>query len=117
MTENNKDRRMVPGQADPGFIKNISMQVRLILRLIADSRVNFLLKLLPIGSLAYLLAPDLLPVNPIDDAVVLGVGVYMFVELCPPDVVEEHRRALWGEEKGEAVDAEFKEEDEKNKGG
>ena len=85
-----KDRRITP--SDGRFFRDIANQVRLILRLIADPRVNPLIKLLPIGSLIYLISPiDFFPVNPIDDAIVVGLGTYMFIELCPPDIVQEHK--------------------------
>ena len=58
-----------------------------------DPRVNPMLKLLPIGSLLYMIIPDLAP-GPIDDAAIIWIGAYLFVELCPPAVVEEHRRDL-----------------------
>jgi len=102
MTEENKSRSIVPKKTDPGFIKNLIRQLQLILRLMGDKRVSFLLKLLPIGSVVYMIAPDLFPV--VDDALVLGLGSYIFIELCPPDVVEEHRQAIWGES-GQIQDA------------
>ena len=75
-----------------GFFQGLSNRVRLIARLMADNRVSPLLKLLPIGTLIYLVVPfDLMPVIPVDDAAVLWVGNYLFVELCPQDVVQE----LW----------------------
>jgi hypothetical protein len=52
-----------------------------------------LLKLLPIGSLVYLVMPDIAP-GPIDDAAVIWLATYLFVELCPPDIVQEHLDAL-----------------------
>ncbi len=74
-----------------GFFKGLSNRVRLVARLMADSRINPLLKLLPIGSLIYLVVPtDLLPLIPVDDAAVLWLGSYLFVELCPDHVVQEH---------------------------
>ena len=74
-----------------GFFKGVSNRVRLVARLMADSRVSPLLKLLPIGSLVYLVIPlDLLPIIPVDDAAILWLGSYLFVELCPQDVVQEH---------------------------
>ncbi|MGD2155980.1 MAG: hypothetical protein PVG14_10830 [Anaerolineales bacterium] len=79
---------------DGGFFHDLSNQVKLILRLMADPRVNPIIKVLPIGSLLYfILFPDLAP-GPIDDALVVGIGLYLFVELCPPEVVKEHREAL-----------------------
>jgi hypothetical protein len=59
----------------------------------ADRRINPLIKLIPIGTVLYFFIPDLI-LGPIDDALILGVGVYLFIELCPPAIVEEHRQAL-----------------------
>ena len=75
----------------PGFFQGISNRARLIVRLMGDKRISPLLKLLPIGSLIYLVVPtDLMPIIPVDDAAVLWLGSYMFVELCPQDIVQEH---------------------------
>ncbi len=75
----------------PGFFQGLSNRVRLVARLMADRRVSPLLKLLPVGSLVYLVIPtDLLPIIPVDDAAILWLGSYLFVELCPQDIVEEH---------------------------
>jgi len=88
-----KDKRITP--SDSGFFHDLADKGRLILRLIADPRVSFLVKLLPIGSLVYLIVPiDLFPLNPIDDAIIIGLGTYMFIELCPQEVVKEHMDAL-----------------------
>ena len=87
-----KDRRIIP--TDRGFFSDIAIQIKLIFRLLADPRVHPIIKLLPIGSLIYLVFPDFFPLNPIDDAVIIGLGTYMFVELCPPEVVQEHKDAL-----------------------
>jgi hypothetical protein len=59
----------------------------------ADRRVHPLVKLLPVGAVAYWLIPDLAP-GPIDDALLMWLGAYLFVELCPPEVVREHMHAL-----------------------
>lgn len=87
-----KNKKIVP--VDGGFFRDIANQIKLIFRLIADPRVHPLVKLLPIGSLIYLAFPDFLPLNPVDDALVVGLGTYLFVELCPPEVVQEHKDAL-----------------------
>lgn len=71
-----------------GFFQAFGDRIRLIIRLVADGRVNPLVKVLPIASLVYLLFPDIMP-GPIDDAVILWLSNYLFVELCPPDVVDE----------------------------
>ena len=86
----------------------------------ADSRVSPWLKILPLGSLIYLIVPDIAP-GPLDDAAVIWLGTYLFVELCPPQIVQEHLRALTQEVPGdwpnqiaqedEIIDAEFTEEE------
>ncbi|MGC9384967.1 MAG: YkvA family protein [Kosmotogaceae bacterium] len=97
-----------------GIIENLS----LIFRLMKDPRVDSRLKLLPVGALLYLIVPiDFLPINPLEDAVILWLGGTLFIELCPEDIVQEHRRALHRASSGvditetiphEIVDAEFK---------
>ncbi len=76
-----------------GFFQKIWMEVKLVLRLMKDKRVNPLIKLLPLGAFIYWIIPDLVP-GPVDDAMVMWFGFYLFIELCPPDVVSEHRQAL-----------------------
>lgn len=77
-----------------GVFKDLTLRIKLVLRLMSDPRVNILLKAIPVVSLLYLIGfPDLAP-GPIDDAGVIWLGMYLFVELCPPDVVEEHMGAL-----------------------
>ena len=90
MTKRSKPR--LPS-SDRNFFTTIADEIRLVLRLMADGRVNPLLKLLPIGTVIYFFFPDLI-IGPIDDALILGIGTYLFIELCPPYIVEEHREAL-----------------------
>ena len=82
-------------QAKEGFFRELYQNLRLIIRLMGDSRVNFLLKILPVGALLYWVVPfDFLPVNPLVDTLVIWMGCALFLELCPDDVVNEHRQAL-----------------------
>jgi uncharacterized membrane protein YkvA (DUF1232 family) len=90
---------MIPPQG--GVVRDFVLRVKLILRLVGDKRVNPWLKLLPIGGLLYLVSPlDLIPdialpiIGELDDAAVLWITNYFFVELCPPEVVREHVKAL-----------------------
>jgi len=76
-----------------GFFQDIGTRIKLIIRLMCDRRVSFFLKLLPIGTLVYLVVPDLIPFV-IDDALVIWLGTYLFVELSPEAVVDEHMTAL-----------------------
>lgn len=82
-----------------GVIKDLVVRLKLILRLMGDPRVNFLVKVLPIVSLAYLIWPiDLIAGIPglsaLDDIAIVSLGNYLFVELCPPNVVQEHMKSL-----------------------
>jgi hypothetical protein len=86
------DRKIIPSQ-DNGMFESLAKRIKLILRLLGDARVSPLLKLIPIGSLVYLLIPDL-AIGPIDDALVIWLSTYLFVELCPPEVVQEHMKNL-----------------------
>lgn len=85
---------------DSGFFENLTMQIKLILRLLADRRVSPLLKLLPIGALVYMVFPDI-AFGPIDDALVIWLGSALFIELCPQEIVKEHRDALTSVIEGE----------------
>ena len=116
-------RNIVPRSG--GFFQDLTNRFRLISRLLMDGRVNPLIKLLPVATLVYVVVPvDLLPVNPIDDAFIIWIGTTLFVELCPPEVVQEHLHLLdrWpaaGQkqdgssptQEGEVVDGEFFESD------
>lgn len=73
-----------------GIIRDLSLRAKLVIRLIGDGRVKPLLKLLPIGSLVYLvLFPDL-AIGPFDDAAILWLATYLFVDLCPSEVIQHH---------------------------
>jgi len=99
-----------------GILKEFLKQAKLVGRLIGDRRVNGLLKLIPIASIIYLVSPiDLVPglavpvLGVLDDAAVVWIGTTLFIELCPADVVQEHRDALDGYssgDSGEIIDAE-----------
>lgn len=91
MTEK-KDRSIVKSTG-PWLLGDITARIKLIWRLMADSRVNPVLKVLPVSTLLYLVFPDLAP-GPVDDALIIWLGTYLFVELCPPQVVQEHMANL-----------------------
>jgi hypothetical protein len=120
MPENPNRKVTVPDS--PGMVTDLVNRIKLIIRLLGDRRVNPLIKLLPIGSALYFIIPDLV-IGPLDDAAIIWLATYLFVELCPPDLVDEHMRAIQGlpaaasgggtstgdEEiiDGEVIDAEF----------
>ena len=113
MSENNKQ----PIKFEGGIFREIANQFKLIMRLMSDPRISVGLKLLPFASALYFIFPDIVP-GPIDDAFIIGIGTYIFIELCPPEIVQEHRDALnqtiggqWRDpQEGDIVDGEFKEE-------
>jgi len=94
-----------------GFFSDITNPLKLIIRLMTDRRVNPIIKIIPIATMAYLFIPSLSS-GPLDDAAVIGLGLFLFVELCPPEVVEEHRAALAGMISGQWRDPEAGEGDE-----
>lgn len=77
---------------------------RLVWRLFWDGRVPLLLKLAMPMSLSYLAWPlDLIRdfsgvplVGRVDDFIILALASIIFVRLSPPQIVREHREAIWG---------------------
>jgi uncharacterized membrane protein YkvA (DUF1232 family) len=96
-----------------GMTRSFVDRLKLILKLMGDSRVSPWVKLIPIGAVAYLISPiDIIMGIPgvaaLDDAAILWIGSNLFVELCPPDVVQEHMRDLGSnleDSSGDVVDA------------
>jgi uncharacterized membrane protein YkvA (DUF1232 family) len=100
-----QDQRPVPVQSDDTgallvWIQDAVRQFRLAWRLFWDQRVPVWTKLIPPVALGYVLFPfdiitDLAPgLGQLDDIAVVLIGLKLFVELSPPDVVREHLRAL-----------------------
>jgi len=107
------DKRSVIVPPKGGMMKDFVKRLKLITRLMSDRRVNMLVKLLPLASLAYLFWPvDAVPlpvIGALDDAAILWIGSTLFVELCPSNVVKEHQAELdtnLEEDGGDVVDAE-----------
>ena len=108
-----------------GILGELIRNAQLTWRLLKDPRVPLPIKLIIPGVVGvYLLSPidfmpDVLPLlGQIDDIAVLFGGVMLFIQMCPPDIVDEHRAALAGEVQapqpatgghaGETVDAEYR---------
>ncbi|MET0152797.1 MAG: YkvA family protein [Candidatus Binatia bacterium] len=74
--------------------------VRLYWRLFRDRRVSILAKALLVLTLAYVVwpfdvIPDVLPfVGEADDLGIVLSGLWLFVRLCPPEVVLERVREI-----------------------
>lgn len=101
------------------WIQELIRQARLAWRLFWDRRVPWPTKLIPPAVLIYLLSPiDILPdlglgLGQLDDIAVLLLGIKLFIELAPADVVREHLRALgakveeWSAEEPAVIEGEF----------
>ncbi len=105
----------IMGNIGPGFISDIILKVRLTIKLLQDKRVNTWYKLVPALCLVYLIVPLDFLFGPIDDAVVLYLGMDWFISLCPVDIVQEHTDMIKGKsgnkDAEQIVDAEFKEDE------
>jgi len=95
----NKKRNDLVVSSGGGVLRDLVLRFKLIVRLMGDKRVNPFVKLIPVASLAYLFFPfDLISMVPgvsaLDDVALVSLGAYMFIEFCPPDVVQEHMQNL-----------------------
>jgi uncharacterized membrane protein YkvA (DUF1232 family) len=107
-----------------GWIASLIRNLRLAWKLLWDSRVPLLTKLLIPGVMAlYVLSPiDLIPdaipgFGQLDDLAVFVLAVKLFIELSPRAIVQEHLRSLMGggstpqpgaASEGEVVDGEYR---------
>jgi uncharacterized membrane protein YkvA (DUF1232 family) len=104
---------VIPPQG--GMIRDFIMRIKLILRLVGDRRISFWLKIIPVAGILYLISPlDIIPdiafplVGELDDAAILWLTNALFVELCPPEIVQEHIKLLTSSARpsyGDVVDA------------
>jgi hypothetical protein len=111
-----KDSREINTPRDSNFFKGIADHLKLVWRLWQDPRITPFLKILPLGSILYLISPFDMAIPLIDDIGILWFFTYLFVELCPDEIVEEHRHAIqttiqteWKKEEDD--DYQFQEED------
>lgn len=97
---NEKKNWLGPYIPQGSFIQDMLQQAKLAFSLMIDPRVHPLAKLVPIASVAYLfwpidLLPDVVPVlGQIDDVGLVMLGLRLFFEFAPPEVVREHLRRL-----------------------
>lgn len=111
---NPNERQVTP--TNIGFLAGLVRQARLTWRLLTDNRVPLWLKGIIPATLLYVISPvDLLPdvvpvLGQMDDLAVVAVGLKLFIDLCPPAIVQEHLKALiqetgWKVEKPESSSA------------
>jgi uncharacterized membrane protein YkvA (DUF1232 family) len=86
----------VPPQRGIGFFRQLIEQVRLSWALLLDNRVPLVVKLIPLGAIAYVVSPiDLVPdiflgLGQLDDLGILMAALTTFNSIAPGYVVEEH---------------------------
>ena len=79
-----------------GILAEIIKNIKLIWRLLNDRRVPPLLKMIIPATLVYLIfpidiIPDLAPgLGQLDDVAVILLGLKLFVEMCPEEIVRQH---------------------------
>lgn len=79
---------------DGDFFRGLADHAQLIWKLWLDPRISPFLKLLPLGGIIYLISPLDMAVPVIDDVGVIWFFTYLFIELAPEEIVEEHRRSI-----------------------
>lgn len=109
------------------LVQEIVQQGKLTWNLLMDARVPLLTKIIPFAALAYLISPvDVLPdiflgLGQLDDIAIVLMGLRLFLEFSPADVVREHLRRIasqghWSvdvpEDKGkdDVIDGQFRAE-------
>jgi uncharacterized membrane protein YkvA (DUF1232 family) len=103
-------------------LAEIIKQLRLVLRLWSDPQVAPWVKVIPPVALAYVIFPiDFLPdlalgLGQLDDVAIVLLGIKLFVELCPPEVVRQHLEDLGAvsqedvarQNQGEVIDGSYR---------
>jgi uncharacterized membrane protein YkvA (DUF1232 family) len=78
----------IPGSQ--GFFHQLALRIKLFFRMMKDPRSSIFLKASPLFIILYLISPiDLVPFMPLDDAAVISLAFYLFIELSPKDVIDE----------------------------
>lgn len=86
-----------------GVLTQFVRTLRLVWRLLNDSRVSILPKLIIPAAAIYVISPiDLIPdvilgLGQLDDIGVATLAIALFIEFCPHNIVDEHRRAIAAE--------------------
>jgi uncharacterized membrane protein YkvA (DUF1232 family) len=92
----NQKKKVVQVGEAAGILAEIIKNIKLIWRLLNDRRVSPWLKMIVPATLLYLLFPiDIIPdiapgLGQLDDIAVILLGLKLFVEMCPSEVVRQH---------------------------
>ncbi|NIW46899.1 MAG: hypothetical protein GWN30_19750 [Gammaproteobacteria bacterium] len=79
---------------DTNFFRGIADHLRLVWLLWTDDRISPLLKILPLGSIIYMISPFDMVIPVVDDIGIVWFFTFLFIELCPEQIVAEHRHNL-----------------------
>jgi len=96
----NQQKTPVVSPETVGVVAQTLRTLQLVWRLVFDSRVSFLPKLIIPATFAYVISPiDLIPdvilgLGQLDDIGVVMLAIALFIQLCPRKIVEEHRQAI-----------------------
>ncbi len=83
-----------------GILAGIIKNARLVWRLLRDPAVSSWLKMIPPATLLYLLFPiDFIPdlalgLGQLDDVAIILLGLKLFIELSPQEIVRRHLREM-----------------------
>ena len=97
------EQKPVISEEHVGSLVSFLRTLRLVWRLLADPRVPLFPKLIVLAAAIYVISPvDLIPdlilgLGQLDDLGIAMLAVGVFIQLCPPALVDEHRRAIAGE--------------------
>ena len=89
-------RTPLPSSADSNWLRGLIKNLRLGWRLFRDPLVPGLVKAIPVAAFAYVLLPfDFLPdaiigLGQLDDLGVCLLGLTLFINLCPLEIVRRH---------------------------
>ena len=89
-----------PVVTSPGALAQMLRTLRLVWRLLQDSRISLFPKLIPFAALIYVVSPiDLIPdfvlgLGQLDDVGIALLGIALFIEMCPRAIVDKYRAAL-----------------------
>ena len=97
------------------FLFRLISSIRLIWKLLTDSRVPFWIRIALPLALIYVISPiDILPdfipvIGRVDDIIAIVAGIMILLKLAPKKVVNQHKK-----DNQTIIDGEYREEDQEN---
>ena len=97
------------------FLFRLISSIRLVWKLLTDSRVPFWIRIALPLALIYVISPiDILPdfipvIGRVDDIIAIVAGIMILLKLAPKKVVNQHQK-----DNQTIIDGEYREEDQEN---